>query len=396
MSGLDILVVDDDPEVMRQLKALLPETAGDIPLSYQYETDFDHAVTLLARYRYDILISDIYVARETKHKKPGDADVKARALLAQIRGLRACPVILFTDGQLPEEFGGHPFVATLDKGSARFTDALEETLVALIATGIPGISRRLHEELDRYAGSYLWGFLEKNWAQLRADPNGFDEAALERVVRRRAAFQLARLTDQDGELQERQNADPCDYYIMPPIGSHMRLGEILRNNETDAFCVVLTPHCHLVVQPNKDRPKADFLLTLKTVKATTLLADKQWGGNPGSKLRSRSAIPARDVGLPEERYCFLPGFLDVPDLYCDLMQTEAIAYDDIGNRWTRVAALDTPFAEALQSSFAKLFGSVGLPLLNTDRIMHLLPGAAAIEGRSAGAGPAPAGASNGA
>ena len=78
------------------------------------------------------------------------------------------------------------------------------------------------------------------------------------------------------------------------------------------------------------------------------------------------------------------------------MQTEAIAYDDIGNRWTRVAALDTPFAEALQSSFAKLFGSVGLPLLNTDRIMHLLPGAAAIEGRSAGAGPAPAGASNGA
>ncbi|MDG6719223.1 hypothetical protein QCE92_13710, partial [Staphylococcus aureus] len=67
MSGLDILVVDDDPEVMRQLKALLPETAGDIPLSYQYETDFDHAVTLLARYRYDILISDIYVARETKH-----------------------------------------------------------------------------------------------------------------------------------------------------------------------------------------------------------------------------------------------------------------------------------------------------------------------------------------
>ena len=31
LSGLDILVVDDDPEVMRQLKALLPETAGDIP-----------------------------------------------------------------------------------------------------------------------------------------------------------------------------------------------------------------------------------------------------------------------------------------------------------------------------------------------------------------------------
>lgn len=391
MSGFDILVVDDDKEVIRQLKALLPEAVGDTPLSYQYETDFDHAVALLARHRYDILISDIYVARESKHKKPGDADVKARALLEQIRGLRACPVILITDGQLPEEFTGHPFVATLDKGSARFTESLEEKLVAMIATGIPGIARKLHEELDRHAGSYLWGFLEKNWEQLQADPNGFDEAALERVVRRRAAFQLARLTDQEGELQERQHADPCDYYIMPPIGSHMRLGEVLRNNQSGAFCVVLTPHCHLVVQPNKDKPKADYLLTLKTVTATTLLADKQWGGNPASKLRSRSAIPARDVGLPEERYCFLPGFLDVPDLYCDLMQTEAIAYDDIGDKWTRVAALDTPFSEALQSSFAKLFGAVGLPLLNTDRIMHLLPRPAAAGGENAAASAAPPG-----
>ena len=371
MSELEILVVDDDPEVIRQLEALLPEKLGDDLISYSYETDFDAAVALLARQRFDVLISDIYVARDSKHKTPANADIKARELLAQIRGLRACPVILITDGQLPDEFKGHPFVATLDKGGAKFTEDLEDTLGAMLDTGIPRIARKLHEELDRHAGSYLWDFLERNWTRLKEDPNGFDQLALERVVRRRAAFQLARLTDNDGTLQERQDADPCDYYIMPPIGSHLRLGEILRHREQGSFRVVLTPHCHLVIQPNKDRPKADYLLTLKTVAARDLLKDKPWGKDPASKMRSRSAIPARDVGLPEERYCFLPGFLDVPDLYCDLMQTEAVAYDEIGTTWERVAALDTPFAEALQSSFAKLFGAVGLPLLNIDRVMHL-------------------------
>jgi CheY-like chemotaxis protein len=380
VSVLEILVVDDDPEVIRQLEALLPDKLAEDQLLYQFETDFEAAVAMLARRRFDILISDIYVARETKHKTPIDADIKARELLAQIRGLRACPIILITDGQLPDEFKGHPFVATLDKGSAKFTEDLENTLAAMLETGIPGIARKLHEELDRHAGSYLWGFLEKNWQRLKDDPNGFDQLALERVVRRRAAFQLARLTDNDGTPQERQDADPCDYYIMPPIGSHLRLGEILRHKEDGSLRVVLTPHCHLVTQPNRDRPRADYLLTLKTVPAAQLLQDKPWGSNPGGKLRTRSSIPARDVGLPEERYCFLPGFLDVPDLYCDLMQTEAVAFADIGPTWERVAALDTPFAEALQSSFAKLFGAVGLPLLNTDRVKHLVQQPPATEG----------------
>lgn len=373
MSSLEILVVDDDEEVVRQLRQLLPDKVGDTDVKYHYETSFELALELLDRYRYDILVSDIYVARDTKHKKPEDAEVKARALLETIRGRRACPVILITDGQLPEEFKGHPFVLPLDKGATTFTDDLEKAIGSLIATGIPEIARELHEEIDRYAGSFLWGFLEKNWDKLQANPNGFDREALERVVRRRASFQLARLTEHDGVAEERQVADPCDYYIMPPIGSNLRLGEILRSNDDGSFRVVLTPHCHLIVQPNQEAPRADWLLTLRTIPAADLLADKAWGGNPPSKLRNRSAIPSRDVGLPEERYCFLPGFLDVPDLYCDLMQTEAIRYADIGTSWTRIAALDAPFAEALQASFARLFGAVGLPNLNTDRIMHLLP-----------------------
>jgi CheY-like chemotaxis protein len=375
LSSLDLLVVDDDEDVARQLKLLLPEKLGDLELVYDFETDFDVAVQRLKKTRYDILLSDIYLGRETKDKKPGDAEIKARELVNAIRDIRACPIVLFTDGLLPEEFQNHSFIRTVDKGAGDFPDRLSEAIEQTIATGIPLIARRLHKELDYYAGSYLWGFVEKNWDRLKEENGGLDAQGLERVIRRRAAFQIARLIDGEGSPEEREDADPCDYYIMPPIGKHLRLGEILRNKEDGSYRVVLTPHCYLVVQANKDRPKADFILTLKTVSAKDLLDGKSWGKDPSAKLRNRSSIPSRDtdLGLPVERYCFLPGFLDVPDLYCDLMQTEAIPYHEIGEPWERVAALDTPFAEALQSSHATLFGSVGLPSLNIDRVKHLLP-----------------------
>lgn len=371
-----MLVVDDDAENVRQLDELLPRRIADVELSFDFETDFDEAVRRLSKTRYDILLSDIYLGRERKDKKPGDAEIKARDLVNAIRNVRACPIILFTDGLLPEEFMGHPFIATVDKGAGDFFERLSAAIEHTIATGIPMIAKKLHAELDYYAGSYLWGFLEQNYGRLNNEYSGLDAKGLERVIRRRAAFQIARLNNAEGDPEEREDADPCDYYIMPPIGKHMRLGEILKNNDNGGYCVVLTPHCYLVVQQNKQKPKADYLLTLKTVPAEELLKGKNWGKDPQSKLRNRSSIPSRDVdlGLPVDRFCFLPGFLDVPDLYCDLMQTEAIPYDEIGERWTRVAALDTPFAEALQASYATLFGSVGLPSLNTDRLKHLLPG----------------------
>jgi CheY-like chemotaxis protein len=370
MSMFDILVVDDDEDVIRQLKELLPRDIAGRDIKYHFLTSFDDAVSNLNSRRYDILVSDIYIAADTKHKKPLLADVRARELVEVVRAMRACPIILFTDGELPEEFQDHIFVSTIDKGSIHFPGNLGDAIEAAFATGIPDITKGLHDELDRFAGSFVWDFLENKWQQLHEDA-ALDHAALERVIRRRAALQFGRIVDQDGRPAEREHVDPADYYVMPPIGAHLRLGELLRNRGDGSVRVVLTPHCHLVVQPNAERPRAEYILTLKTVLAATLLGQKPWGADPRKKLRSRVALPAHDVGLPEERYCFLPGFLDVPDLYCDLMQTEALLFDQIGADWERIAVLDAPYAEALQAAFARFFGAVGVPNLNLERLLHL-------------------------
>ncbi len=59
------------------------------------------------------------------------------------------------------------------------------------------------------------------------------------------------------------------------------------------------------------------------------------------------------------------------DMYCDFMQTESIKFEELKSDYDRVAVLDTPFAEAFQSAFLKLFSVVGLPELNLERFQHL-------------------------
>ena len=70
------------------------------------------------------------------------------------------------------------------------------------------------------------------------------------------------------------------------------------------------------------------------------------------QLSGRFQSPA-DFGVPHGRYWFLPGFLDMPHLYVDLMQIESLPTSTVGKEFHPFAVLDAPFAEALQSCFVR-------------------------------------------
>lgn len=243
----------------------------------------------------------------------------------------------------------------------------------LLATGIPGIARRLHDELDCASGSYLWDFLEGNWKRLHE--NGLAEpSVLERLVRRRAAMQIGRLDPVADDPAEVETVEGVEYYIHPPVSDELRLGEILRHKADGSFRVVLTPHCHLAIQPGADSPRAEYVLTARTVTATDILnVFPPQGGTEEKKLRSlaRYTQSPADLGKPRGRYWFLPHFLDMPDLFCDFLQLESIPYEEIRDQHERFAVLDTPFAEALQSCFTRFYSAVGLPSLSLTAIRSL-------------------------
>jgi hypothetical protein len=113
------------------------------------------------------------------------------------------------------------------------------------------------------------------------------------------------------------------------------------------------------------------VMTARTVSAAQVSSVHPSGVNVSQRVQS----PAR-VGQPEGRYWFLPAFLEMEDLYCDLLQVESITMEDLARRFTRFAVLDTPFAEALQSCFVRLYSAVGLPSLEVSRYGHLDPSSA--------------------
>jgi CheY-like chemotaxis protein len=379
MTVLNVLLIDDDPDSLRLLRESLPETVADATIRWEDCGTFEEAFQRIEDRRFDVVVTDIYRDRTSIRKNTVTGDPQGKTVLDEIRDRRFCPVLLFTDGTFPEEPLEGPFVKLADKspGNAQILEKLGE----LIRTGIPDLAHRLHDELDTTNGSYLWGFLNANWAALESGGLTQPEV-LDRLIHRRAAVQLGRLeTSLDGPV-ERPTIEGAEFYLRPRIAREVRLGQILERG--GRYRVVLTPHCHLVVQQGHEAPRADYVLTAKTEMANSLFDRMPLEGNSATKkladLGRRIQSPA-GFGSPRGRYWFLPGFLAMPDLYVDFLQLESVEYKTIVERggeekegsWRTFAVLDTPFAEALQSCFVGFYSSVGLPTLDPNRFTNLLP-----------------------
>ena len=376
-SALSILLVEDDEESLRLLSESLPESIEDYQIEWEFCADFDEAIRLVSGRRFDVVVTDIYRDR-TDHEKGDSVDEKAGEIVSAIRNIRFCPIVVFTDGSAPQTIQLGPFIKLADKsgGNKEILSKLRE----LLATGIPSIARKLHDELDQSSGSYLWEFLESRWHDLEST-GASKPAILERLIRRRAAMRLGRLVPGVASPAELESVHGLEYYVYPPVSDDLRLGEIIKHNKDETIRVVLTPHCHLTVQSGDTCPRADHVLTLKTFPApetivTATAPETAWKGSSKEKtstLRRRTKlVDTEKLGRPTGRYCFLPGFLDIPDLYYDLLQAESLPFKTITDDYERLAVLDTPFAEALQSCFARFYSRVGLPELDTEGVQHLI------------------------
>jgi len=369
MTVLNVLLVDDDLDSLRLLEESLPKEVAGAEIRWEGCGTFEEAFQLIEDRRYDVVVSDIYRDRTSAHKDLVTGDPQGRTVLEEIRARRFCPVLLFTDGTFPERIKEGPFVKLADKsvGNKQIIEKLEE----LLSTGIPELAHRLHDELDSSSGSYLWTFLDDNWTSLEASGLAAP-AVLDRLVHRRAAVQFGRLQETVDGVEERPMIEGAEFYLRPRIARELRLGQIVEH--AGEYRVILTPHCHLVVQPGQSVPRADYVLTAKTVTARSLFERLPLKGRNDAgradDLRRRIQSPA-GFGQPSGRYWFLPGFLSMPHLYVDLLQLESLGTKAALEDWETFAVLDVPFAEALQSSFVRFYSAVGLPMLDPARFADI-------------------------
>ena len=370
MLDLNILLVDDDRQTLEQLKRDLPSLFEDkdIKVNIDSKDSFDEAMeaAINPHVRYDLVISDTY---------QGPLQEKNAAVTEMVEKYREgkfCPIVVYSSGPRPDSLDCSAFVSWADKGTS---DGLENTIKEVLDLGIPQTARKLHDELDETAGDFLWSFLEKKWDQLNVAAE-INTDVINRLIRRRAALILSDLTP--GKYAAINNKYGLEYYIYPALEQdYYSLGDVVKNKQNQQIRVILTPHCHLYKQSNQAAPKAEYILTVKTVSAKEVLGEKLQTAKSmaetkqSRKLKSWSRSPAGTEKPPEGRHWYLPKFLEIPHLYCDFLQVESLSFNDLNGSYERVATLLPPYAEALQECFSSFYGSVGIPDIEPESIKDI-------------------------
>lgn len=366
---LNILLVDDDEGYLDVLSEFVTDALRrrGYEVLWDRTPSFEQAQQLSRARYYDLILCDVYVGGPDDTL--GERTVGAVSVIDELRGRRFCGIVYFSSASKPAVLESLlPFERFVDKTRSRdVIGAIEE----LLETGIPQVAADLYEELGQYAGSYLWGLFGERWEEL-AKTGATSPEVLRRLVRRRAATQLARVSTEGTEPRELEDVHGCEYYTYPPIPSDAhRLGEVLRHRGDRTFRVILTPHCLLAIQRGSAQPKVSSILTIGTRSAEDVLAE--CACKTEGQLRQLLQSPARTC-KPEGRYWVLPAFLDIPDLFCDFLDVATIPIADLDAEFEQIASLEAPLSEALQSCFLAFHLPVGLPNLVPGSMLTLVQG----------------------
>jgi len=369
---LNILFVEDDSADFTQIKREIEGYFSDkgIDVKVDGKDDFDKAFEAIndPHIRYDLVVTDTYRGLHANR------DAAALTTVEKFRAGRFAPVVVCSSGECPADLSPSVFINWADKSKA---GDIIRAINEIVELGIPQLARNLHDDLDKAAGNYLWEFLEGNWGKLK---DNISQEQLDRIIRRRAALKISDLVPGSEKHVAIPSRHGLEYYIYPSLEhDYFNLGDIIRakNNEDD-IRVILTPHCYLFKQQGQQQPRADHVLTVKTVPAGEVLGQKIENTRQGEltaqnkKLLLWARSPAFTEKQPEGRHWYLPRFLDIPHLYCDFLQLESIPYTDLSGNYDSLATLAPPYAEALQACFSSFYGSVGIPEIAPDSIRDLL------------------------
>ncbi len=375
------LFVEDEKDQLDQFKKTIHTNFDGLVIKWEFVESFEEVEAQLETKKYDLVVSDIYLnLKETGRQiSPPTKDASGFLMFMEVKQRFSIPWILISNASAPEGFekNAGPFFRYVYKPDG--PKVLNNTIKEVLESGFPEIRRNFLSAVEMDSANYLWSFLEKNWDDLRQGPFADDEI-LDRVIRNRAAVSLGKI-DPSGE-SERNDAHSTEFYFYPPISpqNQYRLGSILKDKGDGMIRVVMNPHCHLAVQPEKKTPRTEWVVTAGTVLASSLIDREKENrnllrgkiGDRPDKL-ARFIRPDFSIGSPSGRYWFLPGFLEIPDVFCDFSDIQSFKINEIEKRFAHIATLSPPFAENLQALFNAFFGSVGIPDLQPEDFMHLYP-----------------------
>lgn len=376
-----VVHVDDEEKVLVQVKELLEGDDDITGLGGVEVTSFDNfpeALAYLDQTFADIVILDVMKDHGVAAAEP---ELAGRDAFDQLRAKVFVPVIFYTG------FANHvadlerdlKLLRVVEKGKA---ERLLEAVVGVLKEGLPTLNRGLFGLLREVQRSYMWDFVAHHWPYFREHEDPIELAHL--LVRRfglslsaDGAASLVSALPGGGEGTSVASADgkvhPISMYVMPPLAGATPMAGDVRRGEIDGagdHWIVLTPSCDFA------QGKADTVLLAACellAEQAELLAFLENTELKGKRKQLLALMNNNAAGRQADRYHFLPGALDLPDLLVDLRTLKTVPRDQF-DALEPLASLDAPFAEALLSQFARYVGRLGTPDPDLEMVMQRLQG----------------------
>jgi len=166
----------------------------------------------------------------------------------------------------------------------------------------------------------------------------------------------------------KETVHPMEFYIYPENSGEYECGEILQKDQ-EVF-VILTPSCDFISGENRPRKVGDVLLAKTKLLSETKEYEKYQSKKDGKDEKGNliRLIESRKT----DRYFFLPQTPFIENRIIDFQSKEMVKYDDLVNNYTRVAKLDSPYAESMVSSFIRYYNRIGYPDIDSELILKAL------------------------
>lgn len=377
-----ILIVDDDAEMVEQVQELLEEELQDLGrVAFETEQDFSAAEDHLTRSDFDLVVLDV---RDAADRGPSDIiEGRGRELHERIAKIRWVPVVFFTG--VPQQVRAlekPPLVTVITKNDL---DGMVTAVRQGLLSDVSALTRRISGLVEGYVREFMRDVVAPHWDKMA----GADQNEIALVIINRLAAWLreeglrALHNAVDGDIVKAPGqASAARVYLIPPVTHHLTSTDLLLDPE-GGWWLVLTPACDLYEDhpsANLQNPRTAKAQYVRLAKADRVFTDDASGSESpaiatwlASAKSNKDKEQVKHVFRPDSnRYRALPRFLDVPDLVVDFENVRSVELAEVQAAWKRVATLDSPYAEAMLTSYSRSVGRVGTPDISFDTVQRQL------------------------
>lgn len=353
---MNLLYVDDDDSILVEFEEFW-KTISHNEMKLETESDFNNAKVKLSQGYFDIVVLDVFRGQVSLDNN----DKAGIDVLNEIKKICFVPVIFFTGLVSQVEDLASEVVKIVRKGDG--FGELEKTIELLQKNGFASIRSEIVKYVENTIRDFFWKFVADNWSTLKET---LDINTLKLILVRKLSLSLSKDNLPSIVDINASRINPLEFYVFPPVvKDRFETGDIFKKGEK--IFVMLTSTCDLFPR-NEGRVPAEMALLAEGSPLKERVEYEKYINNKG-KNELNELKKLMDNRKPNLFFIPAAGFID--NQVFDFQLITAVAYPDL-KTYEKIAKLDSPFAESMLSKFIGRYNKVGIPDIDSDRLLNEL------------------------